>query len=187
MPTEKKAARAWTPILIPGTSERPRRQAGFSLIELSLVILIIGIMVVLIVPRLPDLGATRLEEALRRLGTLSSYLHDEAALRGRVYRLTMDFGERRYWSAFSAPAAEGTSAVRFVPDWDPHASPTRLPDGISFALVEAAGVRNTSGTAHVDFTPDGLMGELRVTLKNGRGASAGMSMDGRSGRVERTP
>ena len=86
-------------------SEPGKEPAGFTLIELSLVILIIGIIAALLVPRLPDLGATRLEGALRRIGTLSSYLHDEASLRGRVYRLTLDLDENRYWSAFIAVAA----------------------------------------------------------------------------------
>jgi general secretion pathway protein H len=168
-------------------SEPGKEPAGFTLIELSLVILIIGIIAALLVPRLPDLGATRLEGALRRIGTLSSYLHDEASLRGRVYRLTLDLDENRYWSAFNAVAAEGAATVGFLPNWDPHSSPNRLPDGVSFAVVEAGGVRTTSGTAHIDFRPDGLIGQLLVTLEGEPGRSASLSMNGRSGRVEFLP
>ena len=49
---------------IRGTSDRPR---GFTLIELALVLLIVGVMLALALPRLADPRGPRLDAAARRL------------------------------------------------------------------------------------------------------------------------
>ena len=84
--------------------------SGFTLIELTLVMLILGVMLSLAVPRLSRLGEARLESTARRLATMISYLHDEASLRGRIYRLTFDLDHESYVVEVQAPYAATANA-----------------------------------------------------------------------------
>ena len=79
------------------TSEaRAARSRGFTLIELALVLVIVGILLSFVAPRLTALGQARREADARRLAALLGYLHDEATLRGRTFRLRVDLDEARY-------------------------------------------------------------------------------------------
>src|SRR5438105_2523939 len=62
-------------------------KGGFTLLELSVVLFIIGLLVTIALPRLGDLSGARLESSARRLAALVRYLGGEAAFSGRLYRL----------------------------------------------------------------------------------------------------
>ena len=154
--------------------------------------LILGIVLTLTVPRLPDLDGARHEAATRRLATLASYLRDEAALRGRVYRLELDLDDERYavtqWSPYApAPATldddDGAGRARFERRWDPHAEPTRLAPPLDLAAVETAGVRWTTGVRHLYFLPEGLADGFRITVADGDGAAASVTAAAGTGRI----
>ncbi|MDH5637249.1 MAG: prepilin-type N-terminal cleavage/methylation domain-containing protein, partial [Nitrospinota bacterium] len=55
------------------------RVAGFTLVEITMVILIIGVMAALLIPRLPDVGGWRLKSAIRKLSRSISVVYDKAA------------------------------------------------------------------------------------------------------------
>jgi len=128
--------------------------------------LILAILVTLVVPRLPELTSTRLQASADRLATLMTFLHDEAALRGRVYRLTLDFDRQRYDVAVQAPYAEGEIATGFVEQWDPYARGADLPQGVSLAAVETSSGLQTAGRLEILFVPGGSPGEAVVTLRS---------------------
>lgn len=87
---------------------------GFTLVELTLVVLIVGILMSMALPRLTILAGERLDSGARRLATLIRYLHDEAALRGTVYRLTLDLDEASWavhsWSPLASSQSSQSSA-----------------------------------------------------------------------------
>ena len=91
--------RTWT-----AATFRRSRSSGFTLIELSLVIFVVGLLLVVAVPRLGSLGRARHYTSAKRLATLARYLHAEAALRNRVYRLNYDLDQRRHWVTVLAAA-----------------------------------------------------------------------------------
>ncbi len=74
------------PTLKAGTST----EAGFTLIELTLVIALLGLLLGLVVPRLPAIGENRLEASARRIAGMVRYLYNEAALSGFEHRLRFD-------------------------------------------------------------------------------------------------
>ena len=129
------------------------RSCGFTLIELSLVIFIVGLLLLVAVPRLGSLGGVRLETSAKRLAALARYLHAEAALRSRVYRLNYDLDQRRYWVSVLAASA---GSAEFVADTAMLTRPVALPQSIRFAEVQVPQIgRVSSGQVYTHFYPHG--------------------------------
>ncbi len=148
-----------------------------------MVLLIVGVLLALAVPRLPSLGGSRLEGSGRRIATLISYLYDEAALRGRIYRLTFDLDREAYDIAVLAPYASGEMSESFVESWDPYAHAAVLPDGVGFLEVESPQGRATTGTRELYFVPEGDVESVTVRLATAEGRQLEVALDGSSGRV----
>jgi general secretion pathway protein H len=65
-------------------------ESGFTLIELTLVIALLGLLLGLVVPRLPAIGENRLDATARRIAGTVRHLYNEAALSGLEHRLAFD-------------------------------------------------------------------------------------------------
>ena len=74
------------PTLKAGTST----ESGFTLIELTLVIALIGLLLGIVIPKLPAVGENRLEASARRIAGMVRFLYNEAALSGVEHRLAVD-------------------------------------------------------------------------------------------------
>ena len=166
------------------SSNARSRAAGFTLIELALVLSILSVVVSLAAPSLSVLGGARIDSEARRLAAVISYLHDEAALRGRVYRLTFDAAGARYGVDV---AREDTG--EFVPPtseegWDPYAPASRtLAAGVRIAAVETATGTAAGAPASVFFLPEDARETFRVRLEGEAGAVRRLEADGVTGRV----
>jgi type II secretion system protein H len=160
-----------------------RNSRGFTLIELSLVLLIIGVMLTLAVPRIGLIGEARLDAAADKLAATLSYLHDEAALRGRIYRVRFDLDRESWVVEAQAPYGEGDIQDGFVAVWDPFAEPTQYQDGLQLAVVATASSRSRSGTADIFFLPEAGPGGVTVTLSDGDRAIE-LELDTVTGRVQ---
>lgn len=140
--------------------------AGFTLLELSLVLFILGLLVTVLLPRFGDMGSARLESSARRLAALARYLNGEAAFSGQVYRIRYDLGEQTYAVQVLVPSREATE---FVADPSPMSQPVKLPPGIAFAdvRVSQAGRMNT-GQVFTHFYPQGYVDPTVVHLRDQR-------------------
>lgn len=74
-----------------------RKRGGFTLIELIIVMVIIGVLAGVTLPRLPDITASRLKSASRRIAGTITYLYDRAAAGQLVLRLTFDMEKNEYY------------------------------------------------------------------------------------------
>lgn len=157
--------------------------AGFTLIELTLVLLIVGVLVSLAAPRLARLGEARVDASARRLATTIEYLYDEAALRGRIYRLTLDLDGARYTIRTRLPysATAGTLEQR----WDPYAKDTDLDEGVRLVEVATATAKRERGVAAIDFVPEGNLEDIVITLVGEDLSERTLALDGVTGRVAR--
>jgi type II secretory pathway pseudopilin PulG len=177
VPIPKKAGMAWMQTSTRETSD------GFTLIELTLILLILGVLLTFAVPSLATLGQTKLDASARSLAAMISYLHDEAALRGRIYRLSLDLDSESYTVEVQAPFAEGELAEGLSVQWDPYAKAAILPPGIEIVRVETASETHTSGGADLYFLPEDALGGATITLAETAGGGLDLEVEPVTGRV----
>jgi len=155
-------------------------QQGFTLIELSIVILIILIISYLALPRLRILSGAELSASTRRLAQTTRYLYEEAALRGAVLTLFFDLDRQQYWVA---RAEEGTGFP--IEEDDVLGRRVALPPGVRIAEVSLPGNGKFSdGVIPTRFYPEGYADRVVIRLADDSGRSYTVSVDPVRGRAE---
>jgi hypothetical protein len=117
----------------------------------------------------PRLGAVRqiaLESSARQLANRVRYLREEAALRGRWIRFSVDPVHGAYAPALLVETPQG---VRFVEDDQPLYRPVALPADIAIDLAGPGVVTTTEGLPATFFAPDGYAEPAVIRLDDGRG------------------
>ena len=148
------------------SNERRRREGGFTLIEIGLVLLIIGTIVALVVPRFRDQSRAELQAQTRKLAATFRFLQEEAILNGRVYRLNFDLDQQRYFvteaDVFDEESFRQTSTGILARD-------VTLPSTVQIADVDApeSAGKLYEGIALAHFFPDGFVEPLAIHLQNG--------------------
>tara|TARA_B100001079_G_C16084294_1_gene371220 strand:- start:3 stop:572 length:570 start_codon:yes stop_codon:yes gene_type:complete len=125
---------------------------GFTLIELSVVLLIIGIISALIIPRLTSVGDWQLRSSARRLAASITYLYDKASTSRLVYRLTIDLDNGKYFASLL------NTDNQFEKIATRYAKNTTLPKTIkiNWARTQRHGLTK-DGTITIHFLPSGFM------------------------------
>ena len=137
---------------------------GFTLLELTVVLFIIGLLVAVLVPRLGTLSGARLDTSARRLAAAVRYLHGEAAFRSQLYRLNYDLDRQTYWVTVLTPT---NNTAEFLPDQSPLSRPVQLPPSISFADVRVPSVgRVSTGRVYTHFYPQGYTDPTIIHLRD---------------------
>ncbi len=77
-------------------NQRALDQSGFTLIELALVVLILGLMASLSMPLISGFESNHLNSSARRLAGTVKYLYNEAAMTGMEHRLTFELEDDSY-------------------------------------------------------------------------------------------
>lgn len=161
-----------------------RRDAGFTLIELGLVLLIIGVVLGITIPRFRDQSHTQLVSQIRKLAVTFRYLQHEAILSGRTYRLNFDLERQRYWVT---SAEAGAALGGFVRERGMLARGVNLPEPIGFSDIELPMVAGKlyEGVAYTHFYPDGYVDLTVIHLDNGQDVYT-LYVDPLTGRVSIT-
>lgn len=75
---------------------RPKRTAGFTLIEIVVVMVLVSLFMVFSIPLFGNIGASSLDTSARRLSGTIKYLFNEAAVSGLEHRLLYDLDHGTY-------------------------------------------------------------------------------------------
>jgi type II secretion system protein H len=135
---------------------------GFTLIELTVVIVILGIMLALIIPRLGELGEANLKQSARHLSGMIRFLKDESQARKAVFRLRFDVREGRYWTEVTTLISE--QAVEFKRYSSEMGSEGSLSGQTTFRDVK---VSSHPDDPYILFTPDGWVEQAYIYLRDG--------------------
>ena len=160
-------------------------QAGFTLIELVLVVAIVGLMMGIFVVKLSDVNYWKEEAALKKLGELVIFLNNQSVMDQSFYRMEFDLENRQYrigvvknesaitqnqsgvnlpplqleLSAMLSPDMGDESTVIPPPSHPSLAEPTTLPGSMQFLDVMTPRGKSTAGDSRENpfliFSPRG--------------------------------
>jgi len=134
---------------------------GYTLIELSLIILLIGVILVFVLPKLDTVGDAKLRTTARQLAGKIQSLYDESVLKKTPYQIVFDITNRTY--SFSQISDEESSVIT------DSAQETGLPDRVHIKdiVMETEG-KITEGKVVIRFYPDGYVEKNTIHLSDGK-------------------
>ena len=134
---------------------------GYTLIELSLIILLIGIILVFVLPKLDTVGDAKLRTTARQLAGKIQSLYDESVLKKTPYQIVFDITNRTY--SFSQISDEESSVIT------DSAQETGLPDSVYIKdIVMETDGKITEGKVVIRFYPDGYVEKNTIHLSDGK-------------------
>ena len=145
--------------LVPRLSPRAWSAAGFTLLEMIIVMFLLGGVLVLVIPRIvvgEDLGSTG-----RQLISFLRNLQSQAVSSQKPVKLYLDLDKGTYW----AMVVEGTEEkVPLNASW---AVPRLLPESIRFTDISVGSTKRMSGRMDLSIFPNGRIDPLTVHLTDG--------------------
>jgi prepilin-type N-terminal cleavage/methylation domain-containing protein len=134
---------------------------GYTLIELSVVVLLVGMMLLIAVPRVQDtLLNDDLKAVVRRFIGAAHELQSESVREQTDYILHIDLNLPAIWSYTADMTAEKRAELR--------KGAVRLPEGIRIADVKQAdGVKKTEGEVDIRFSMRGYTTPTVIHLAKG--------------------
>lgn len=138
-------------------------QDGYTLIELSIIIILLGIIFLFALPRLENIGDVKLRSAARELAGAIQSLFDESVLNRKPYQMVFDMTGRSY-SIIETDMNEESSEMIGSPKRQVH-----LPERIYIRdIVTQTDGKVTEGKVSVPFYPDGFVVKNIIHLSDGK-------------------
>jgi general secretion pathway protein H len=137
---------------------------GFTLIELTIIIVILGVMLSLIIPRLGEIGEANLKRSARHLTGMIRFLRDESESRKLVYRLRFDVQGGHYWAEVMTLTSD--QAIEFIRVQSEMGAEGSLAGQTTFRDVQVSGHPDDP---YIQFTPDGWVENAAIHLQDGEG------------------
>lgn len=165
-----------------------RNESGFTLIELTVVVLLIGLIVAVAATRLDSMVPKyRLRGAARDVGSILRQGKSRAAAQGKDLYFEMDLSRGQYWllapfpkeDAGQDPKAVDGRAVEYQPVFVHH-----LPDGVQFTdVILGDKDKVTTGHARLRLTPYGTSSHTIVNFRNSENREIALKMNGYTGMI----
>ena len=165
----------------------PTGSGGFTLIELTMVILVIGIVGALVLPRFGGLlDRQQMRRTVNVVRGMVRQLHAKAALTKRVYRLTFDLDQQLLSVCFlESPPATGSADDTCVAEPSREMRGYAMPDAVQLLdVVSFEGKKVREGTAMTHFHPTGLAEPSVVHLQTPDESHVTLFIEALAGRVK---
>jgi prepilin-type N-terminal cleavage/methylation domain-containing protein len=155
------------------------KRAGFTLLELAVVLLIIGLVMAIAMPHFGAFQSAELRSESRRLATRSHYLYEEASAQKVLLRLNLDLNRSTYFVTRLDPLS---ARPIFMPERGPAAGVVAMPADIRLrdVWVEGAGLFR-SGIVGYEFYPSGSSDAAIIHLVDRNGDVVTVGIDPFSG------
>lgn len=183
------------------------KYAGFTLIEMLVVLAIIVLMMMLVLPSITSYFQLSLNSANRELATTIQQAYNAALLTGNVYRMVYDLKEQQYWVEYGPPNellstkesiekekrkkrlagnTEGKGKSNFSMDTEITRKKTKLPVGVEFQdiITEESPEPFTEGQAFTHFFPHGVGEQTIIHLKDSSKHHATLSIQPLLGKTD---
>ncbi len=144
----------------PDSNRRPAR-AGFTLIELLAVLLVVGIILGLVLPRVSSVTRANLRSSVRLLSGTIRLTYNLAVLNKKNFRLAIDLDQQRY-------QIEERNGNEYIPITSEILQPRTLPDGVWIreVLITDRACNHDCMKEYIYFSPYGYVEEAAIYLTN---------------------
>ncbi len=140
-----------------------KRQAGFVLTELIIVVIIIGTLSLFALPNFRKFSrGVGLERAGRNLSQTIRFAHFHSVSEGKKYRIYFDLEKSGFWVEKSID-----DTGKFTKFTTSLIKERTLGRDIEFLKIITPRGESFMGQAHLDFSPDGGSENCRIYLQNG--------------------
>jgi len=141
-------------------SSAPRGPGGFTLLELTIVILIMGVVISFALPRFGSLLDVQIKSGIRQLIGTIKFAYHEAAITQNHLRLNFDIEKGEYWITAYSTSGE------FVQEGSTVTDRSSLPDGIRFEdVVTAHAGKVSEKEVFTYFYPNGFVEPTVIHLR----------------------
>jgi len=157
------------------------KQPGFTLLELAVVLLIIGLVLAIAMPHFGGFQGAELRSEAHRLATRSHYLYQEAGAQKVLLRLNLDLNHSTYFVTRLDPFAANPS---FMPEIGPAGGVVTMPADIRLrdVWIEGGG-EFRSGIVRCQFYPGGIADAAVIHLFDRNGDVMTVGIDPFDGTV----
>jgi prepilin-type N-terminal cleavage/methylation domain-containing protein len=136
--------------------------AGFTLLELAIVIFIMALMFTIAMPYLGSYRTAQLKSTARQLAGRATYLFDDAETHKVVLRLVFDLDHQAYAVTRLDPYSPTPA---FMPDHSPGATPVAMPNTVRIRDVTVGDLGTFSaGVIAAQFYPEGYVDPTLIHL-----------------------
>ncbi len=131
------------------------KSGGFTLIELMIVVLIIGMVTAIAYPQYQILSRANLRETSRKLAGTIRYLYARAILDKKSWRMVIDIQENRIWAERLDPQEDGPG-LEYIKTQTAGLRRIRIPAGVVIRDVKVLGrATQSSDVEYIYFSPYG--------------------------------